>query len=175
MYFDLAQAQFDLGKIDEAFKTVERAISLEPSFPIAHRHLASYAILAGQKDVAEREIVWLEDNYWSLASEKAVPNWSTPEEDLAYIANVFVRVNDYRRAALFFERFADKSASRAEAGEITKKDAADAYARLAALWALAKDYDRSYQTALKVLEFDNSDARKTEAKNFLKTIGRDLP
>src|SRR3989338_2772685 len=64
IYFDLAQAQFDQGKIDEAIATIDQAITLFDRYPAAHRHKAVFLIMAGRDSEAEVEIEWLKKNSW---------------------------------------------------------------------------------------------------------------
>jgi O-antigen ligase len=173
VYFDLAQAQFDQGKIDETFRTIDTAIKLEPRYPLAHRHKASFAILSGRDKTAEEEINWLRENSWERADNSAEKGWHMPRADFEVLSNIYFRAGNNEKALYFYKLLVDLlEEQRDDGGGPTDGEMADFWARLAALFALSADNESAYQAALRVIELDPSPERKREAEAFLKTIGR---
>ena len=176
IYFDLAQAQFDQGKIDEAIATIDQAISLFDRYPAAHRHKAVFLIMAERDSEAEVEIEWLEKNSWPRVGHRGEVGWHTVYDDLEIISNAYLRVKNYKKAAEFFEiRIAALEVDFARGEGERENIMADKWANMAGLHALSGDKDKAYEAALKVISYDSSPQRKKEAENFLKTIGKTLP
>ncbi len=166
IYFDLAQAKFDQGKIDEAFEILERATRLEPRYQVGYRHKAAFAILAGRDGVARAEIERLRQNF----AERG----ASPDEYWDILADAYFRAKKLREAAELYQETVDFFEKKRASGEaIDRKALAGRYARMAALWAMAGEKNRAYEAALKVVEYDP--ARRGEAEAFLKTIQRKLP
>lgn len=174
IYFDLSQALIDQNKMDEAFKVLESAISLDPRFPLAHRHLATFAILSGRDDIASREIDWLSKNSWPRENIPAEAGWHTSDNDIEDIVEAYTKVKKYNKASNFYKILIDRA--EAEYSQNKGFDVSaitNVYTKFAALQAMSGDKDGAYRAALRVFELDPS--RRIEAENFLQTIGRALP
>ena len=176
IYFDLAQAQFDQGKIDEAIATIDQAITLFDRYPAAHRHKAVFLIMAGRDSEAEVEIEWLKKNSWPRVGHRGEVGWHTVYDDWEIISNAYLRVKNYKKAAEFFEMRISALEADFARGEGAKENImADKWANMAGLYAFSGDRDKAYEAALKAISYDLSPQRKKEAENFLKTIGKTLP
>ncbi|MEK9166618.1 MAG: O-antigen ligase family protein, partial [Patescibacteria group bacterium] len=165
IYFDLAQAQFDQGKIDEAFRNIDAGIGLEPSYLAGYRHKAAFLILSGRNG-AEDLINFLRNDF-ERRDESFAEYWDI-------FADAYFKAKKFNQAAELYQETITYYERQTHPGRrLSSKALAERYARMAALWAMGGEREKSYQAALKVVEYDPS--RRGEAAVFLKSIGRKLP
>lgn len=165
IYFDLAQAQFDQGKIDEALKNIEVGIALEPKYLAGYRHKAAFLVLSGR--TGAEEIINFLRNDFERRDESFAEYWDI-------FADAYFKAKKFRNAAELYQETITYYERQTYPGRrLSLKALAERYARTAALWAMGGERDNAYQAALKVVEYDPS--RRGEAEVFLRSIGTKLP
>ncbi|MBI2096666.1 MAG: O-antigen ligase family protein [Candidatus Sungbacteria bacterium] len=127
IYFELTSTYLALGNLDAALEAIEKAAQLDPSFPNAHLNAAVVAIVAGKREVGERELA---------AYRSLVPKLD--ETTIQRLIDAYVRVNDFRSIKSLLEE-----------GIRTFPDSAELYGRYAAALSTLGDKEGAKTAARK--------------------------
>lgn len=84
-YWNLAEAKIAQGKIDETISLLKKAITLEPKVGYSHLYLATAYRIAGQNELAQKEII---------EAEKVGFNLGGDLESLKKAIDIYLALND---------------------------------------------------------------------------------
>ena len=151
IYFELASTQLALGNGDAAMQLMEKAVSLDPSFPGAHLNAAFAAILGGETDVAGRELAAYRDLVHTL-----------DQATIQRLIEAYLRSNDFAKIKLLLLE-----------GIKTFPESAELYGQYAAVLATLGDKEGAKQAALRAGELDPK--LKPEVDKFIQELDSQTP
>lgn len=147
LYFELAQLYVFLGRFDDAFEVLRRALAVEPANPAAHVNFLLVGTMAKRTEIVQ-EVA----QFSSKIDFDAIG-----EIELAKIGLVYISISDYASAKRVYEELLAHSVS------------ADYEATLAALLGELGEYDQAIVHARKSAELKPENFAK-ESKIFIELM-----
>ena len=135
IYFELGQAYFNKNEPETALAQFEKALELNPQPKESHFNMAVAAILAGEEELAERELAYIENS----------PGYQLTVNDYLGLSRVYRQAGD-------LENFVKMHELAAELSDPTS----ETFARLAAAYAEVCDVDAAKAATEKAVDLNSS-------------------
>jgi len=155
-WLELAQALLAQKKEKEYVEAMDKAIALMPRYPIPHLNAAVGAIILGNREREEQEIVWLRDTTWDIPASQR-DSWDNPTRDFEELAQAYYKIKRLADAIVYQERLSEERGKTRD------------FIQLAALYKEAGRFIEARIVAEKIKIMDP--ALAGEAENFLHSLG----
>lgn len=152
LFFTKAQIYFVRGDVDKAIETLNYAVNLDKNFPDGYCNLAQVYLSTNKKDEGLREMDTCVDKGGAVSFNS--------ENFLKQVAANYLGSNDFRRAALLYERLI----------ELNPKNA-QYYVGLAKSYAEIGEKEKAIQAAQNAGEIDPK--LKQDVEIFIKQISKE--